>query len=147
RTGSPSIFVTLGTIQGYRFDSLIEAVLNSGLANEETVWQLGDTPVDNLTGTSHITVSEEAFMRYALEADVVVSHAGVVTLLILLDAGIRPILVVRRRERGEYVDNHQAQIAHLAKHKNIASVHEATQLTEEHIRNAAGWKVRIAYGT
>ena len=132
------IFVTLGTIRGYRFDSLIDAVLASGLANENTVWQLGETTgrID-LPGQVHQYLTPQEFARASKAADVVVTHAGVGTLLGLLDLGIYPVLVVRRAERGEHVDNHQAQIADLVNSLGIGSAVEVAQLTASVISGAA----------
>jgi UDP-N-acetylglucosamine--N-acetylmuramyl-(pentapeptide) pyrophosphoryl-undecaprenol N-acetylglucosamine transferase len=50
RRREPSLFVTLGTIQPYRFDALVEAVLATGLADERTVWQVGSTTRQDLPG-------------------------------------------------------------------------------------------------
>ena len=46
------------------------------------------------------------------QARVVVAHAGVGTVLAALNAGKRPVLVPRRREWGEAVDDHQVELAH-----------------------------------
>ncbi len=47
------IFVSLGTQRDYPFDSLVDAVLKTGLANENTVWQLGKMQrTDRLPGTT-----------------------------------------------------------------------------------------------
>lgn len=141
---APSLFVTLGTIRGYRFDSLVDAILKSGMAGPTTVWQLGDTSREGLPGEVHTSVSASHFDGLARSADVVISHAGVGSLLNLLDAGIRPILAVRKRERGEHVDNHQMQIGRLAAERNLASVHDATDITGDLIRDATGWQVTRA---
>ena len=53
-----------GTIRGYRFDSVIDALLATGLANEHTVWQLGDTRrADALPGTVHDYLSPGRLRR------------------------------------------------------------------------------------
>jgi len=43
-------------------------------------------------------------------ADVVVTHAGVATIVDAVRAGHRPIVVARRHHLGEHVDDHQLQI-------------------------------------
>lgn len=123
------LFVTLGTIQGYRFDALVDAVLASGLANENTIWQLGFTAGRrDLPGQVYEYMSPEEFQRVSLEADVVVTHAGVGTLLGLLEQAVFPVMVVRRSDRGEHVDDHQAQIADLVNSLGIGLGVEVDEL-------------------
>jgi UDP-N-acetylglucosamine transferase subunit ALG13 len=141
----PRLFVTLGTIEGYPFHSLIESVLATGLADERTIWQLGSTHARmDLPGSVYEQVSADLFSTYAREADVVVSHAGVGTVLGLLELGVRPVLAVRRSARGEHVDDHQSQIAKLATELNIAEVSETPDLDSGVIRAASGWEIDLA---
>jgi UDP-N-acetylglucosamine transferase subunit ALG13 len=133
------IFVSLGTQRDYRFDSLVDAVLRTGLANENTVWQLGKMErADQLPGTTVDFMSPGEFAACAKAADVVVTHAGVGTLLELLTLGIYPVMGVRRASRGEHVDDHQAQIADLINRRRIAFAAETGDITTEALRTAAG---------
>lgn len=125
----PRLFITLGTGVGYRFDSLVDAVLSTGLTNDQTVWQVGFTTREGLPGTVFDQLPGEEFERRAKEADVVITHAGVGSLMCLLDMGIYPVAVPRRARRGEVVDDHQAQIADLLRERGIALVAEAEELT------------------
>ncbi|GAA1666388.1 glycosyltransferase [Microbacterium lacus] len=127
--GELKMFVTLGTIRPYRFDSLVDGVLGTGLASERTVWQLGVTERDDLPGSVHQQMAAEAFKEAALNADVVVTHAGVGTILELLEWGIHPVVVARKSERGEHVDNHQAQITALVQSLGVATVADSQELT------------------
>ncbi len=142
-TTSPRLFVTLGTIDGFRFDSMVDAVLATGLANEETVWQLGATyGREDLPGTVYREMPAADFRSHAQAADVVISHAGVGSLLGLLDIGKFPILAIRRKARQEHVDDHQAQIATLADREEIAVAAETSALTREMVLGAAGYATR-----
>lgn len=135
---TPSLFVTLGTIQGYRFDSLVDAVLASGLADDRTVWQLGYTyGRTDLPGIVHEQMRSADFHAAAANADVVVTHAGIGNLLSFLDNGIYPVLVTRRKSRKEHVDDHQMQIAELASLLDIGEAVDAPELTADVIRAAA----------
>lgn len=138
-----TLFVTLGTIEGYRFDAIIDAVLATGLANENTVWQTGyTTGRTDLPGRAYAETSAAEFERFATSADVVISHSGVGSILGFLELGIYPLIVPRRLARKEHVDDHQTQIAaHVAK-LGISEVVEAPDLTAESIRNAARYAVR-----
>lgn len=136
------IFVTLGTIRGYRFDSLVDAVLGTGLANDETVWQLGDTTrEDSLPGSVCKYLAPDQFARAAREADVVVTHAGVGTLLELLSMGIYPVQAVRRAGRGEHVDDHQTEIARLLNDLELGVAVDGPDVTADVIRQAAQRRV------
>ncbi|WP_425481930.1 glycosyltransferase [Arthrobacter yangruifuii] len=136
----PSVFVTLGTIRPYRFDSLVDALLSTGLCNELTTWQLGHTNRSDLPGTVVDQISAEDFSRLCKESDIVVTHSGVGTILNLLEAGIHPVVVPRRKSRGEHVDDHQLQIAALVAELGIATVAEADALKAEHLLTASQLK-------
>lgn len=141
----PSLFVTLGTIQGYRFDSLVDSVLASGLADERTVWQLGfTTDRRDLPGTVYEQMGADQFNAAARGADVVVSHAGVGNLLGFLEMGIHPVLATRRHSRNEHVDDHQLQIAELAGRLEIATPVDAPELTASHILAAASRSIDLS---
>ena len=125
------IFVTLGTIEGYRFDSLVDAVLATGLAGPDTTWQLGFTTRDDLPGHAVEQMDAADFERNAREADIVITHAGVGTILGLLEMGIYPVAAVRRTARNEHVDDHQAQIAALMRESGIGTALEVEDITAE----------------
>lgn len=135
--GPLKIFVTLGTIKPYRFDSMIDAILRTGLASTSTVWQLGETLRSDLPGRAVAEVSAEEFRSLALGADVVVTHAGVGTILNLLEWGVHPVVVPRRRIRNEHVDDHQLQIAHLVHSLGVAQVAETPDLQADQLLAAA----------
>jgi UDP-N-acetylglucosamine transferase subunit ALG13 len=140
------IFVTLGTIQGYRFDSLVDALLATGLMGEDTTWQLGYTTRDDLPGRVVQDMDAASFDRSIHEADVVVTHAGVGTILGLLEAGVYPVAVVRRASRNEHVDDHQAQIAGLMNGTRIGTAVEIEDMTAEVLLEAAARRIATADG-
>lgn len=140
----PSLFVTLGTIQPYRFDALVDAVLATGLADDRTIWQLGATARHDLPGRVFTQVGSDDFDRYAREADVVVTHAGVGTALNLLEMGICPVIAPRRGARKEHVDDHQTEIAQLLRELGTAIVAEAPELDAAMIVAASGLGVAQA---
>jgi UDP-N-acetylglucosamine transferase subunit ALG13 len=135
------IFVTLGTIRPYRFDALVDAVLATGLAGDSTVWQLGETTRDDLPGSVYNYMSSDEFDTSCADADVVITHAGVGTILALLEMGICPVVVPRRRDRHEHVDDHQLQIsAHVAE-AGVAIVRESGELKAEDVVSALSRRV------
>lgn len=143
----PRLFVTLGTIGGYRFDALVDAVLATGLADETTVWQVGATTRDDLPGAVHQLMSAAEHQAAAREADVVISHAGVGTLLSLLDLGLHPLMVGRRAHRGEHVDDHQSDMAHLLEGLSVGEYLEVEQLTADVVLRAATFRVTHGHPT
>jgi len=134
----PRLFVTLGTIRPYRFDALVDAVLATGLADETTVWQLGVTERNDLPGRVVGQVSAHEFERHARDADVVITHAGVGTIMQLLDWGKSPLVVPRRRSAGEHVDDHQSFITELLRERGLGVEREVHRLDAAAIYEAAG---------
>ena len=139
--GPPALFVSLGTIEPYRFDRLVDTLLDSGTVDETTVWQLGATQRTDLPGAVHRLVAASAFDGFCRAADVVVTHAGVGTILRLFEIGLHPVVVPRRRAWKEHVDDHQLQIADLLERTGVATVCDASQLTAEVIDAARALRV------
>lgn len=144
---TPKIFVSLGTIRPYRFDSAVEAVVRTGLACGSTVWQLGCTTAEDLPGQVFSEVSGAEFERHAREADVVVTHAGVGTVVQLLEWGVRPVVLPRSAGRGEHVDDHQSQIATLLREHGLATVAAPPDLVAGDLTGAVGHAVRRRTGS
>lgn len=137
----PRLFVTLGTIAPYRFDSLVDAVLATGLADSTTVWQTGSTTRDDLPGRVAETMGYLDVRAAMRNADVVVTHGGVGTILDCLDMGKRPVIVPRRVSRGEHVDDHQLDFAHEIRGAGLGAVFEALDLTADSLISASSMAV------
>lgn len=143
---NPSLFVTLGTIYPYRFDALVDAVLRTGLADGRTVWQLGSTAREGLPGRAMSQMGAAEFEDCARTAGVVITHAGVGTIMHLLEMGIYPVVVPRRAKRHEHIDDHQVQISSLLKSREISVVAEADELDRNTIVAASTTSVRSGPG-
>ncbi|MCJ8504810.1 hypothetical protein MRU69_07990 [Kocuria flava] len=104
--------MTLGTIRPYRFDRAIDTVLASLRPGDEVVWQLGATDRDRLPGRTYTEMSHADLTREIAAADVVVTHAGVGSVLQAHEAGKVPVLAVRSASQNEHIDDHQREIAH-----------------------------------
>ncbi|NYF12670.1 UDP-N-acetylglucosamine transferase subunit ALG13 [Pseudoclavibacter sp. JAI123] len=133
---APKVFVTLGTIKPYRFDSLVDRLLETGVCGENTTWQLGVTDRDDLPGAVHTYMDAKEFESSAREADVVVTHAGVGTVMDLLNMGKSPVVVPRRAAHGEHVDDHQQQITSLLESLSLAVPVQVAELTAQHIESS-----------
>lgn len=131
------ILVTLGTIRPYRFDRLVDRIVDVSLPGDEITWQLGETYREDLPGTAHRMLEADELLEAALEADVVVTHSGVGTVLQMLDHGVSPIVVPRHKEWQEHVDDHQLQIWRLLSRSDIAHPVEVPELTRDVLTAAA----------
>jgi len=104
------IFVTVGTNEA-TFDRLLRAVAGLEL-REEIVVQHGHSAAvapDGATLTPFLSFDE--MTELVRRADVVVTHAGVGSIMLALTNGKRPIVVPRRKAFGEAVDDHQVELA------------------------------------
>jgi UDP-N-acetylglucosamine--N-acetylmuramyl-(pentapeptide) pyrophosphoryl-undecaprenol N-acetylglucosamine transferase len=139
------VFVTLGTIKPYHFSRLVERVAAVIPPGADVVWQLGVTPAPaGLRGTVHDHMSAEQFTEATRRADVVVTHAGVGTVIGLIESGIFPVVVPRRAAHDEHVDDHQAEIAGLVSGSGLGLVREADQLAYDDLLTAATKEVARA---
>jgi UDP-N-acetylglucosamine transferase subunit ALG13 len=119
------IFVTIGSVQA--FDRLVRAVdrLPGG---EEIVVQHGPSPRPR-RGRAFDFLSHDDVARYMASARVIVTHAGVGSILAALSVGKRPVVVPRRSALGEAVDDHQVELArHLHRQGTVWLVEEVTEL-------------------
>lgn len=130
------VFVTLGTIFPYRFDSLVNAVVTALPRDVEVVWQLGATERTDLPGRVETEIRASEFERLTSEADLVITHAGVGTIMQLLDLGAPTLAVPRRQARNEHVDDHQEQICGELIRRGLATVSEAPSLDLNVIESA-----------
>jgi UDP-N-acetylglucosamine transferase subunit ALG13 len=101
----------------------------------------------DLAGQTHGIMDAAQFEELARSADVVVTHAGVGTLLQLLEWGVHPVVVIRRAARGEHVDDHQEQIGQLLREAGLAIVVEAPELSAAHLRQAAAMRNTVRQPT
>ena len=114
------VFVTLGTFDApfARMDELAALLAGSG---RRVLYQYGmasPKPAENLTAVQWLPFGEMA--RRLRETPVVVAHSGVGILMSALRQGRRPVVVPRRAEFGEHVDDHQLQIARRLAERGLA---------------------------
>ena len=102
------IFVTVGSAEP--FDRLVDAVATLG-RDAELVVQNGASAPPRGSARSVPFMSFDECLAHIREAQVVVTHAGVGTVLNVLSQGKRPIVVPRLRVFGEALDDHQLHFA------------------------------------
>lgn len=113
------LFVPLGT-QKFPFGRIItalnELVEQGEYKPEEIVMQSALYPVKpNFTAFG--LIPNEDFNRYMKEAEVVVTHSGVNSIISCMEMGKPLVICPRLHEYGEHVDNHQMEIATLMHEK------------------------------
>lgn len=106
------IFVTLGT-QDKQFIRLLEAV-EKLKTDEKIIMQIGSTEFTSSKSKEqveiHKFISIDEFYKYMKEARVVISHAGVGTILYGLKLHKKMIVAARESKFHEHVNDHQKQI-------------------------------------
>jgi UDP-N-acetylglucosamine transferase subunit ALG13 len=99
------IFVTVGTNEA-RFDRLLATIDGLG-AGEELIVQHGPSAIRPAGATAVDFLSFDEMVETMERARIVVTHAGVGSVMTSLLAGKRPIVVPRLHRYGEAVDDHQ----------------------------------------
>jgi UDP-N-acetylglucosamine transferase subunit ALG13 len=104
------ILVAVGT-HHQPFDRLLRAADAAARAlDERLVAQVGPSRVP-LQAEVHVVLPPARFEALLVEARVVVLHGGSSSFLQARALGRRPIVVPRRPEHGEHVDDHQVRFA------------------------------------
>jgi UDP-N-acetylglucosamine transferase subunit ALG13 len=139
------VVVTLGSMHHpmTRLVKQLNAVLPE---SAEVVWQLGHTPAIPGMRASRIEefITHDELTELMGSSDVVIGHAGVGSSLQAMSVGRAPILVPRRIEHGEHVDEHQEQIANRLSGLGLATAVDVEQLTTDVIERAATRSIRRA---
>lgn len=103
------IVVTVGTNEA-PFDRLIQAIDELG-SDEDILVQYGASQVRPVAARCVDFLSFHEMAEHFRKARVVVSHAGVGSILLALSCGRRPVVVPRLHQFGEAVDDHQVPLA------------------------------------
>ena len=103
------ILVTVGSSH-FPFDRLLRAV-DLLPRSEELVVQHGPSEVRPASARCMSFAPLDSLAELVRDARVVVTHAGVGSILLALSNGKKPVVVPRLRELGEAVDDHQLECA------------------------------------
>jgi UDP-N-acetylglucosamine--N-acetylmuramyl-(pentapeptide) pyrophosphoryl-undecaprenol N-acetylglucosamine transferase len=138
--------VTFGTGNNWPFTAAVERLvtyLPRVLEKDaEVLWQTGvDGHIRGL-GRTHRYVPPVDLRTAMGEADLVVGHAGVGTALMALEAEKVPVLLARRRAKGEHTDDHQEELAGYLSSRGLAVSPCVDQLTDVHLRQAVSVRAR-----
>lgn len=121
------IFVTLGT-HHQPFDRLLSALAE--FDPDELVVQYGPGTAPRVRhGAAYMPFDE--MLRNFDAADGVITHAGVGSIICARRAGHVPLVVPRRADLGEHVDDHQAELTQaLEKRGVVVAVWDTAELRE-----------------
>ena len=133
-----SVVVSVGTSAVYGFRRLLERVVEVLPDDAEVVWQTGSTDVSGLGIDARPSIPSRQLDQAIARCDVLIAHAGAGISLTALQAGKVPILVPRRPEFDEHVDDHQSQIARFLSERGLAIAVEVDELEPAILQRAAG---------
>lgn len=137
------VVVTTGTIRPYGFRRLVERLVTVLPAGTDVLWQTGATDLAGLDVDGRERVPAPELEEAMRAADVVVAHAGTGTALTAFELGIAPVLVPRRHDHGEHVDDHQVPTARTLADRGLATYLEADQVTHDQLLAASTRTVGI----
>jgi UDP-N-acetylglucosamine transferase subunit ALG13 len=115
------ILVTVGATY-YPFDRLLAAV--ETIEHADVLVQHGASSVRPRNARCVEFMPFEEVLEHIRAAHVVVTHAGTGSILVALANGKRPVVVPRRREFGEAIDDHQVEFARALAPSGLVTVVE-----------------------
>jgi UDP-N-acetylglucosamine--N-acetylmuramyl-(pentapeptide) pyrophosphoryl-undecaprenol N-acetylglucosamine transferase len=135
------VVVSLGMHKGFGFRRLLERLVRIIPDGTEVLWQVGYTDASRLGIDSCLSLPTPELNRAMAESDVVITHAGVGSAISALKVGKRPVLVPRRKQFEEHIDDHQTRIATILDQRQLALHAEADELGWADVVRAASWRV------
>jgi UDP-N-acetylglucosamine transferase subunit ALG13 len=123
------LVVSVGTSGKYGFRRLIERLRTITPDDVDVLWQTGSTDVTGLGIDARASLPARELASAIEQADAMVAHAGAGIALTALQAGKVPLLAPRLADRGEHIDDHQAEIARCLSKLDLAVVSDADEVT------------------
>ena len=114
------IFVSVGTHEA-PFDRMLRAVYDLQL-EEDLVVQHGPSAVRSDRADEVEYLAFDEVVEHIRQARAVFMHAGVGSVMISLANGKRPIVMARRHEFDEHVDDHQVELARRMEANGLVTV-------------------------
>lgn len=107
------IFVTVGTHE-QPFDRLLKCIdkmVEEGKITDKVIIQKGYTDYEPKFCESSKLIPYDDMQKYINEADIVVTHGGPASFIAPLAVGKIPVVVPRKKDFNEHVNNHQLEFA------------------------------------
>ena len=129
--------ILLGT-QNNSFHRLLEKmdeIINKGIINEKVIVQSGYTNYESKNMRVFDLIPQEELERYQEQADLIITHGGVGSIISSIKKGKKVIAVPRLHEYHEHVNDHQKQIVELFGQKGyIIGISGVNELEEAIIK-------------
>ncbi|OCX46835.1 beta(1,3)galactosyltransferase EpsH [Limosilactobacillus reuteri] len=106
------IFVALGT-QKFNFNRLlkkIDLLISRGEISEQVIAQIGYSTYKTKNYKFYTFIDSQSFKEYIEKSKVIITHAGVGTILKAKKQNKKVIVVPRLKKYKEHVDDHQLEI-------------------------------------
>lgn len=107
------IFVTVGTHE-QPFDRLLKCLdkmVEKGQIKEKVIIQKGYSDYEPKYCESYKLIGYEEMQKYIEEARIIVTHGGPASFIAPLAIGKIPVVVPRKKELNEHVNNHQVDFS------------------------------------
>lgn len=129
------IFVTVGTHE-QQFDRLIQEVdrlKGEGAIEDDVIMQTGFSTYEPKHCKWSKLIPYDEMESNIANADIVITHGGPASFIAPLKIGKIPIVVPRRKQFGEHVNDHQLEFCRAVEERlgNIIVVEDTNQLNEK----------------
>ncbi len=123
------IFVTVG-MHPKGFERLVKEMDRiAGRIDEKVIMQIGGTKYEPRNASYFAFAPEQEIKELYRSARIVVGHAGVGTILDVLQEGRPMIVVPRLKKYGEHIDDHQSLLLQeLAREGKFTAVYDVEEL-------------------
>lgn len=113
------ILVMLGTQNNsfHRLLEKIEELIKNGVIKDNVIVQAGYTKFKSDDMQIFDLIPREKLEKYQNQADLIITHGGVGSIITSLKLGKKVIAIPRLHEYGEHVNNHQIEIVELFDNK------------------------------
>lgn len=115
------IFITVGT-QKFQFNRLLEYIdekVSTGEIKEKIFAQIGSSTYIPKNYEYKDYIDKNEFSKNIEKSDLIITHAGVGTIITAINKNKKVIVVPRLSKYKEHVDNHQLEIAESFSNKNF----------------------------
>ena len=125
------ILVMLGT-QNNSFHRLLEEIdklINNGVIQEKVIVQAGYTKYKSKNMEIFSLISQDELEKYQIQANLIITHGGVGSIIGSLKLGKKVIAVPRLHKYLEHVNDHQKQIIeNFSKNGYIIGIEDVSEL-------------------
>jgi UDP-N-acetylglucosamine--N-acetylmuramyl-(pentapeptide) pyrophosphoryl-undecaprenol N-acetylglucosamine transferase len=139
------VVVSLGLHKGFGFRRAVEQLVRIIPEGTEVLWQTGDTDTSGLGIESHVSLPTHELLSAVAECDAVITHAGIGSIMSALQTGKRPIVIPRRAQFREHVDDHQTLIADELAKRDLVVRAEADKVQWTDVLRAASSRVESGH--